>query len=124
MLDNVHAFLNGDKMSADLTKEVLNAIAHFDVEDGDRDYKVVVEDETFTGDAIYDAIYKRFECVESEGGEGQGDSGSLVFRDLETDQHFRFDFEYQSYHGFYYEYGTWSKVTPRQVTVTQYVRQK
>lgn len=125
MLDKVNAFLNNQKMTAETILQVLQVAAKFDVEDGaDRDTVVIVDDVKLCANEIYDAIYRRFDLIDSFGGEGLGDTGWLIFKDKETAQHYRFQFDYQSYHGFYYEYGTWSKVVPRQVMVTEYNYQK
>lgn len=125
MLDKVNAFLNNEKMTVDTILEVLQSVARFDVEDGPyRKDTVKVDDTSLDAIEIYDAIYRRFDLVDSFGGEGLGDTGWLIFKDKETAQHYRFQFDYQSYHGFYYEYGTWCKVVPKQVTVTEYNYQK
>lgn len=125
MLDKVRAFLYDNKMTPDEIVEVLQAVARIDVECGPyRDESVEVDDTSISTTEIFEAIYRRFDFVDSFGGEGLGDTAWYVFKDKETGQHYRFDVDYQSYHGFYYEDGTWCKVVPKQVTVTEYTRQK
>lgn len=63
-----------------------------------------------------------FECVESHGGEGEGDQYWTVYKfESKGETAFvKFDSWYASYHGS--EYTDWFYVEPKEVLVTQYFR--
>lgn len=62
-----------------------------------------------------------FTCVQSHGGEGEGSSYYTVYKFTKDDQEVfvKFDGWYASYDGSYYD--KYFLVTPKQVTVTQYL---
>lgn len=124
-IDKVNAFLNDETMSTDDILEALQNAARINVEDESRLTAIITVDDTaILADDMFAAIHRRFECVEVFGGECQGDSRRIVFRDKETNQQYKFEYKCQSYHGFNYDCGTWYKIKPKKVPMIQYVIDK
>lgn len=73
---------------------------------------------------LYDEFYRwasdNFTVIEYNGGEGEGDSASIVIQHDASQRFLRINGSYQSYNGFEWGYATWMEVKPRQVTTTEY----
>lgn len=120
----IEKFLNRESLSEYDTLIVLNACCLTDLTKTyifDEDFsEYILNNIKYLRRDIRAAFFERFEVVEEFGGSRKGSDAWLVVRDIVTNTHYKFDYDYDSYTGFHYESGHWCKVEPVQVIRTNY----
>lgn len=120
MIKKIDSFFDGTLSAGKDTVEVLNLIAKIDFNDSEDNSDIIIDGLKYTNNDVVKVLCEKYEFVESFGGSKLGTSAWTVIKCIDTEIYYKFDYEYQSYTGFFHALGRWSTVRPRVVQRVEY----